>query len=560
MESRVLLTHYVVTSTSDTPVAPTPDVPNPLTLRQAITEADANPGPNTISFDLVPKNIPGVVDFDLLNQVWRINLDNNTPLPPITGQLSIDGYSQKYVTTTQNPNVFQKVAIAGSPTGGTFTLTFEGQTTAPLPFDATAAQVQQALEALPIIGPGNAETILGPVNNPEGVVIDLLNGANPAPIQLLTGDATQLQSLAGTSASISINAISVDLTSQQNTQAVGFTPSVRVILDGTIPATNQQSNFPGLTIESPHNIIRGLAIDGFSAGIAIQGPAAVGNLIQGNYLGQYVVFPNPSISTANPTVEGIGNGIGVDVNAPSNNAIGNVSPETHNAIAGNLAQGVLLEPGADGNQVVGNLIGVLEQDPTHYFQVGNGAEGILIESASNLIGGAVAGATNVISANQTYGIHVEGPGAFRNLIEANYIGTDINGTFVFGQGVPGNGQNTPPQTGNLRDGIFIDNAPDNQIGIPGGAFGVGNHRRECHLGEFRCGDPGLGRLGHGDRHPGQRHRHRYQRQHRPAELRGGRDPRHQRQYGRRYRAERRQPDLRQPSRRPRSPGRGRPAT
>ena len=117
-----------------------------------------------------------------------------------------------------------------------------------------------------------------------------------------------------------------------------------------------------------------------------------------------------------------------------------MSPDTHNAIAGNLEQGVVIDVGANDNQVVGNLIGVLEQDSTHYFQVGNGAEGVLIESASNLIGGDVAGATNVISANQTDGIHIEGPGALDNRVEANYIGTDINGTFLFGQGDPGNGQ------------------------------------------------------------------------------------------------------------------------
>ena len=96
-----------------------------------------------------------------------------------------------------NPNIFQKVALTGSPTGGTFTLTFEGDTTGPIPFDATAAQVQAALEALPNIGPGNAETTLGPVNTTNGVVIDLLNAANPGPIQLLTGDATNLQGLSG---------------------------------------------------------------------------------------------------------------------------------------------------------------------------------------------------------------------------------------------------------------------------------------------------------------------------------------------------------------------------
>lgn len=149
------------------------------------------------------------------------------------------------------------------------------------------------------------------------------------------------------------------------------------------------------------------------------------------------------------------------------------------------------------------MIGVLEQDPAHYYQVGNGAEGVLIESASNLIGGAVAGATNVVSANQTYGIHISGPGALANRVEANYIGTDINGTFLFGQGNPGNGQDNPPQTGNLRDGIFIDDAPDNVIGIPGGAAGVGNAAGNVISGNFGAGvrisgDSATGNLIQGD--------------------------------------------------------------
>ncbi len=242
-----------------------------------------------------------------------------------------------------------------------------------------------------------------------------------------------------------------------------------MIVDGTNPNTGAQSDFPGLTIESDHNIIRGLSIDGFSAGISLQGPDAIGNQIQGNYLGQYLVFPNPSIVAAPSFVAGIGNGVGVDIDTqapalPSNNSVGGVPPATHNAIAGNLEQGVVIGVGANYNQVVGNLIGVLEQDATDYFQVGNGAEGVLIESQSNLIGGNAAGATNVISANQSDGIHIEGPGALDNRVEANYIGTDINGGFLYGQGDPGNGQ----------DGIFIDDAPDNQIGIPGGVAGVGN--------------------------------------------------------------------------------------
>ena len=453
----------IVTSTSDTPVAATPDVPHPLTLRQAITEADAASGPVTIRFDLVPKNIPGVVNFDLTNQVWTF--DVKSPLPGITSPyaVTIDGYTQSYVTSVQNPNVFQKLLLAGSPTGGTFTLTFEGDTTGPIPFNATAAQVQAALESLPNIGPGNAETTLGPVNT-TGVVIDLLNAANPGPIQLLTGDATSLVGLSGGAPpAIAITPVAADITSVPNAETVGFDAKVRVILEGNDPTA---TNFPGLTIASDHNVIRGLAIDGFSTGIAIQG---IGNQIQGDYVGQYLIFPNPSINVAPAIDAGIGDGVGVAITSPttpspSNDSVGGVSPDTHNAISGNLAQGVVIDVGANDNQVVGNLIGLLEQDSTLSFQAGNGAEGVLIESASNVIGGDAAGATNVISSNFTDGIHIEGIGALENRVESNDIGTDIGGSFIFGDANPGNGQ----------DGIFIDDAPDNQIGIPGGVVGVGN--------------------------------------------------------------------------------------
>lgn len=56
----------------------------------------------------------------------------------------------------------QTVTITGAPTGGTYTLTFSGQTTAAIPFNATAAQVQTALEALSNIDPGDVLAAGGP--------------------------------------------------------------------------------------------------------------------------------------------------------------------------------------------------------------------------------------------------------------------------------------------------------------------------------------------------------------------------------------------------------------
>lgn len=57
----------------------------------------------------------------------------------------------------------QTITITGSPTGGTYTLSFGGQTTSALAFNANAAAIQAALQALSTIGSGKvAVTGTGP--------------------------------------------------------------------------------------------------------------------------------------------------------------------------------------------------------------------------------------------------------------------------------------------------------------------------------------------------------------------------------------------------------------
>lgn len=56
----------------------------------------------------------------------------------------------------------QTVTITGGPTGGSYTLTFSGQTTAAIPYNATAAQVKTALEALSNVEPGDVAVSGGP--------------------------------------------------------------------------------------------------------------------------------------------------------------------------------------------------------------------------------------------------------------------------------------------------------------------------------------------------------------------------------------------------------------
>jgi hypothetical protein len=63
--------------------------------------------------------------------------------------------SGKYGPYAGRSNEVQSVSITGGPTGGTFTLTFDGETTAGIAYNAAASAVQTALEALSNIQPGD---------------------------------------------------------------------------------------------------------------------------------------------------------------------------------------------------------------------------------------------------------------------------------------------------------------------------------------------------------------------------------------------------------------------
>lgn len=82
----------------------------------------------------------------------------------------------------------QTVTITGTPTGGTFTLTFMGQTTAGIAYNAAASAVASALVALSSIGAGNVA-----VTGSAGTYTVTFQAALAnTPLPLLTGSAASL--------------------------------------------------------------------------------------------------------------------------------------------------------------------------------------------------------------------------------------------------------------------------------------------------------------------------------------------------------------------------------
>jgi hypothetical protein len=71
----------------------------------------------------------------------------------------------KYGPYAGQTNEVQTATVTGGPTGGTFTLTWSGQTTAPIAYNATAAAVEAALEALSNLSPADV-TVTGANGGP----------------------------------------------------------------------------------------------------------------------------------------------------------------------------------------------------------------------------------------------------------------------------------------------------------------------------------------------------------------------------------------------------------
>ena len=240
-----------------------------------------------------------------------------------------------------------------------------------------------------------------------------------------------------------------------------------VIIDGTMEpdfagtpvielnGINAGLNANGLHITAGGSTVRGLVINRFGGnGISIDTNG--GNFIQGNYIGTDVA------GTAD-----LGNGgSGVALEGSTSNTIGGTEPGAANLLSGNDGAGVALFSGATGNQVLGNLIGT---DVNGITALDN-KHGIEIHSSNNTIGGTVAGAGNVISGNILYGVYIISPDSTANVFQGNFIGTDITGTVALGNGDDGlRIQNAPSNiiggtvagarnviSGNGAGGIVID--------------------------------------------------------------------------------------------------------
>jgi len=145
------------------------------------------------------------------------------------------------------------------------------------------------------------------------------------------------------------------------------------------------------------------------------GGVCYSNVVLGNWMG---------ITTGNTVIAG--GQTGVYINNASNNVIGGVTSTARNVIGGAGTGIYITGTNAQGNRVIGNLIGcgpAGELFPNDSYGVN------IYHAPRNLIGGAYSNEANTISGNQYYGVFISGTGSFNNVVAGNRIGTDPTATY-----------------------------------------------------------------------------------------------------------------------------------
>ena len=320
-------------------------------------------------------------------------------------------------------------------------------------------------------GPGTLRQAIADANSNPG--LDTINFNIPGPGPLAINLATGLPAITDT--------VVIDGTSE-----LAFNPAVCAVSPCiTLDGGGLSVQAHGLDIHTAGSTIKGLAIGNFAgqAGINIAGDA---NIVQGNYIGTDV-----SGTIAKP------NGFGVLViGSYANNLIGGTTAVARNVVSGNAEDGISIRNLAHHNTVRGNYVGTT---PAGNSPLGNANNGIVLVFGAhdNVVGGTVgvtswsgcAGACNLIS-DDGIGVFIanelSGQQSENNIVQGNYIGTDVTGTSAIGN----------------RNGVQIAGARNNLIGGPnpgeGNLISANNKEPGEHRGIEINGGAGAGTLTFGN--------------------------------------------------------------
>jgi hypothetical protein len=438
VQTNSLASTFTVTTTNDTGAG---------SLRKAITDANASPGLDYITFNVGPPGSP-------------ITILPKSALPIITSPVVIDGttepgYSGSPLVEIRGDNIF--VATSGLVVWSTAAgSTIRGIGVSFFPGNGMEIYANSTVVEGCWIGFGINNWELG--NSYHGILIEDASSCR-------IGDSTGL-----TRNVISCNGrFGILVFGQANINVIqgnyiGLNPS------GTLAPGNRwdgiRLNFSSAEGAGASNTLVGGSTPGArniisgndSAGVGLYGAPVTNNRIIGNYIGT-----NPAGTQAMPNSIGVWfqNFSGQITGTSIHNIIGGATIAERNVISGNRMYGIGFVGGPSGgtdNMIVGNVVGL---DATGLVPLGNGADGISFRLpyggviSRTQIGGTTSDSANIISANHGAGVSLTGSGVTRIRI----VGNSIHGNDGLGIDLGGDGPTA-------NDSLDSDTGPNNLQNYP----------------------------------------------------------------------------------------------
>ena len=396
-------TTFLVTNTNDS---------GPGSLRQAILDANANPGADTINFNIPGPSLLIQPLLGLPDIVDPVVIDGSTQ-PGFAGVPIVELNGSKSAVRAFFVNApgstIRGLVINGFSTGGIFV----GASGAGSHVEGCYIGTDVTGKiAIPNGGSGvgvfSSNNVIGGTTASARNVISGNNGA---------GVEVNFFCCQGGLIGITGNVIQgnyIGVTADGKTALGNQREGVFISIgQGDLFNTNTQV---GGTTPGARNVISGNGFDG----ILIGSFATSDTKVQGNFIG--------TDATGMVAIPNGGDGIRIDLGR--NNVIGGSAPGAGNLISGNgrvasgTGRGDGISMGSSGNVIRGNLIGT---DVTGTAPLRNLLSGISGGSATT-IGGTGAGEGNVIAFNGQNGIRSNGPLSILNTYRGNSIHS--NGTFV----------------------------------------------------------------------------------------------------------------------------------
>jgi uncharacterized repeat protein (TIGR01451 family) len=282
----------------------------------------------------------------------------------------------------------------------------------------TGVQTIELLSPLNITAP----VVLDATTQPgfAGSPVIALDGAN----ETTAGSAIIISAGDSTVSGLSINGFSGYGLEIQNKG--GDTIANCVVGTGSPAAVNGFNSSGGILINGVggNSVVSNLISGNKGYGITLQGSGAINNQVRANFIG----------TNQSGTVAAANSGGGVQISqGASSNTIGGNGAGVANVISGNATNILVTGPGTSNNLIAANLVGT---DKSGGSAILGSFEGVVISggASNNTVGGTDASYRNVIARNDYDGVLITDVGTNSNVIEGNYIGTDVAGLAALGNG------------------------------------------------------------------------------------------------------------------------------